>query len=303
MKYFLLTANENWICDRFAEEWRQEFDVVNNPNDADVVWILSPYVWTRLPENILRTKKVFVTIHHIVKEKFTKDALREFLIRDMFVDGYHVPCSQTCDFVSKLTKKPIFAWPFWANQDLWHPLDKQEIRTKFDLSEDAYLVGSFQRDTEGHDLISPKLEKGPDIFCDIVEDMYKDNPKLEVVLAGWRRQYVMRRLDEAGIKYHYFELPPLETINELYNCLDLYIVAARCEGGPQAIVECALTKTPIISTKVGIAPRILPEKSLFDDDYKIARPDVNSCYRRIEKYKIPKGFSGIANFFGSYKLD
>ena len=26
------------------------------------------------------------------------------------------------------------------------------------------LIGSFQRDTEGHDMISPKLVKGPDIF-------------------------------------------------------------------------------------------------------------------------------------------
>ena len=39
-----------------------------------------------------------------------------------------------------------------------------------------------------------------------------------------------------------------ETLNELYNILDLYIVASRIEGGPQAILECAVTKTPVIST-------------------------------------------------------
>ena len=35
------------------------------------------------------------------------------------------------------------------------------------------LVGSFQRDTEGSDLISPKLIKGPDIFIEIVKNMYQ----------------------------------------------------------------------------------------------------------------------------------
>ena len=29
--------------------------------------------------------------------------------------------------------------------------------------------------------------------------------------------------------------------------LDMYIVSSRLEGGPQAILESALTKTPIIS--------------------------------------------------------
>ena len=35
---------------------------------------------------------------------------------------------------------------------------------------DKKLIGSFQRDTEGYDLKTPKLSKGPDIFCDIVEE-------------------------------------------------------------------------------------------------------------------------------------
>ena len=47
-------------------------------------------------------------------------------------------------------------------------------------------------------------------------------------------------------------MPPFNELNELYNCLDLYIVSSRYEGGPQAIFECALTKTPIISTNVAL---------------------------------------------------
>ena len=58
----------------------------------------------------------------------------------------------------------------------------------------------------------------------------------------------------------------LNTINNLYNCLDLYLVASRCEGGPRSIVECGLTNTPIISTRVGISTELMDEQLLFDAD-------------------------------------
>ena len=48
-----------------------------------------------------------------------------------------------------------------------------------------------------------------------------------------------------------------KTINDLYNIFDLYIVSSRIEGGPQAIMEAAYTKTPIVSTDVGVASEIL----------------------------------------------
>ena len=38
----------------------------------------------------------------------------------------------------------------------------------------------------------------------------------------------------------------------MYNALDLYLVTARYEGGPQSIVECGLTKTPITGLCLGI---------------------------------------------------
>ena len=34
-------------------------------------------------------------------------------------------------------------------------------------------------------------------------------------------------------------------LNELYNILDLYLVTSRIEGGPQAIMEASITRTPI----------------------------------------------------------
>ena len=56
------------------------------------------------------------------------------------------------------------------------------------------MIGSFQRDTEGSDLISPKLIKGPDIFLEIVNDIFLHNKNLKVVLTGKRRNYLIENM-------------------------------------------------------------------------------------------------------------
>ena len=146
---------------------------------------------------MLQKKKVVVTIHHIVKEKFTRDSLAEFLAKDKYVDTYHVPCQKTKDFISQITKKPIVVIGYWYNSKIWSPISKEKAREKMNISSNRYVIGSFQRDTEGHDLKSPKLEKGPDIFVETVKKINKKN--LLVLLSGWRRQYIMRKLKEESI--------------------------------------------------------------------------------------------------------
>ena len=295
MKIYLNNPNDDWICGRLYKEWYNNNPTISthNPNEADIIWVISGWQWKDLDYNLLQTKKVILTVHHIVPNKFNE---QEFKKRDAIVDKYHVPCELTKQQISKYTDKPIFVIPFWVNNKLWYPLNKNICREELNLPTDKTLIGSFQRDTEGSDLITPKLEKGPDLFCDIVEQWSQDT-SIEVVLAGWRRQYVMKRLSEIGIKYHYFELPHLDTLNKLYNSLDLYLVASRYEGGPQAIVECALNKTPIISTKVGLAPEILSPKSIIGETLD-PEPDTNYAYNNIKKYIIPKGFNlFIKNFY------
>ncbi len=306
LKVFVLAPKENWICDRFVSEWKENHQesITENPHEADVIWLLADWCWNHLPHTLLSTKKVLASVHHIVPEKFGINEQREFKVRDSLIDYYHVPCLKTRDQVSSLTKKPIFCNPFWVNGSVWSEKrdQKKELRKKYGIKDDCYLIGSFQRDTEGHDLISPKLEKGPDLFCDAVIERRnsrsdKGMTEVEVLLAGWRRQYVMKRLDDAKINYHYFELPELSTINDFYSILDLYIVAARYEGGPQAIFECAETKTPIISTDVGAASMILNRKSIFTPgESLLAKPDTEYCKNSVEKYLMPQGFSPFDDF-------
>lgn len=307
MSVYALAPNENWICDRFVKEWNSymPYPTTKNINECSILWLLADWCWNQVPRELLSKKRVVATVHHITLEKFGEQEKQEFADRDRYVDLYHVPCEKTKEQIENLTDKPIWIQPFWVNQSLWNPLTeakRDEMRNQMNLNDSHFLVGSFQRDTEGHDLISPKLEKGPDLFCDAIEqlrDEYKSHGKeVRVLLAGWRRQYVMRRLQEAKIKFYYAELPPFETINSFYNVLDLYVVSARCEGGPQAIVECAAAKTPIISTDVGLASIFLSSESLFEPGKILeAKPNIQYAYEKVKEYFIPNGFKPFVDVF------
>ena len=93
---------------------------------------------------------------------------------------------------------------------------------------------------------------------------------------------MINELESNDIRYNYFEKPNLKTINELYNCLDLYIVSSRVEGGPAAIIECATNKTPIISSDVGTASQILHHKSIYTEaTFLNAKPDTEFAYKNL----------------------
>jgi glycosyltransferase involved in cell wall biosynthesis len=302
MKIFALTPDENWIVDRFVAEWHEyNKDIcVSTPDEADVIWLTPAWCWRRLSTKQLSTKKVIATVHHIVPDKFGSAERNEFIVRDQFVTAYHVPCEKTKKQIQDLniTTKHIEVIPFWINQNLWFDIhDQKEIlKQKHKLPNDSFLIGSFQRDTEGKDLKSPKLDKGPDIFCDIVENIVKTK-NVHVVLTGWRRNYVIDRLTAAGIKHTFFNMVDFKTMNELYNCLDLYIVSSRHEGGPQAIFECALSKTPVISTDVGAASEYLSPKSIFSDKFRLGHPDTAHAFDSVQKLKIHDGMKPFREFF------
>ena len=233
------------------------------------------------------------------EDKFDHKELSDFINRDKYIDLYHVISNKTYKQVEKITKKQIKKIPFWVNDKLWFQIKNKDLLfKKYKLNKNNYYIGSFQRDTEGSDLISPKLSKGPDQFLDIVKYYNENHKNLVVLLAGKRRQYLINHLEKEGINYKYFEMVSFEELNELYNLLDLYIVSSRFEGGPQAIMECAVSKTPIISTDVGIASEILSKNSIYSmENFNNASPDTEIAFRNVQKYVMPSGFSDFNNMF------
>ena len=324
MKVFVLAGGElngKWICDVLTHEWYQYNSAIStqDPEEADIIWLLAGWVWKKIPIDILKRKKVITTIHHIVEQKFDKGKQKIFKKRDKITDIYHVACQKTADFISgkynnnPLTTKPVISIPFWINPNIWKPLNlKNNLRQKWRIPLNAYVIGSFQRDTEGKPLnkgkIVPKLEKGPDILCNILEDIRnirKNNNKKQlcILLSGCRRDYVISNLRRMNIPYIYYEMVELQQLNELYNCLDLYIVSSRCEGGPRAILESGVSGIPIISSDVGIAPEFLPSESIFDwrnwKSYRNAKPNPLHVKDKVNKCVIPQYFNKFIEMINS----
>ena len=301
MKIYINSAKENWVVDRFIDEWNKfNFKQSKNFRFGDkIVWLIAPWTWRKIPKKYLIKNKVVCTIHHIDEDKFKSNEEIEFKDRDKFVDYYHVISNKTFDQVIKLTDKPVHKIPFWVNQNLWFEIkNKEQLREKYSVDLNSYLVGSFQRDTEGYDLVSPKLSKGPDRFLEIVEYLNTKNENLQIILTGKRRNYILDELSRREINYKYFEMTSFQNLNELYNILDLYIVSSRYEGGPQSILETAMTRTPIISTDVGIASEILDKKSIFNmNNYKDAIPNTDISYQNAKRYLIPEGFKEFNKLF------
>ena len=301
MKIFLNNINESWVVDRFRDDWYKHNSEIstNSVKKADIVWIISPWIWKNIKTKYLRDKKVVCSIYHIDFDKFTEKDKEEFYVRDEFVDFYHVISNKTVSQLRKLTDKKIIPIPFWVDQNIFYEMqNKKDLRKKFNFNTDDYLIGSFQRDTEGSDLVTPKLIKGPDIFLEIVSDLFTKNKSIKIVLAGKRRNFLIENLKKREVPFKYFEMVTSSDLNELYNILDLYLVTSRLEGGPQAILECGISKTPILSTDVGVAPEILNKKSIFNiDEFNKAKVDVEYAYKNSRNFTIPVGMASYIRMF------
>ena len=126
-------------------------------SDSDIVWIISPWLWKKLKKKNLKNKKVVCSIYHFEDKDFEVEALQEFNERDKYVDYYHVISPKTKLEIEKLTNKKIFYIPFWVNENIWFEIEnKKSLREKYKIPSGSFVIGSFQRDTEGSDLKSPK---------------------------------------------------------------------------------------------------------------------------------------------------
>ena len=300
MKIYTNKINESWIIDRVIDEWISNNDEITSKSiqDADIVWIISNWTWKKIRIKYLKEKKVVASIYHIDFDNFDKKDEKNFYKMDQYVDLYHVISLKTKEQLKRLTNKKIISIPFWVNQkNFFYIENKSSLRKKYGFSEDDYIIGSFQRDTEGSDLVSPKLIKGPDIFIDLVNRL-NNNQNIRILLTGTRRQYVINKLKDLGINYKYFEMVQIDQLNEFYNILDLYLVSSRLEGGPQAILECAVSKTPIISTDVGVASEILHPNSIYSlDNFEEAKPMVEYAYENSKKFILPEGMNRFREMF------
>jgi glycosyltransferase involved in cell wall biosynthesis len=152
--------------------------------------------------------------------------------------------------------------------------DRTALRARFGVPEDAYVISSFMRDSRASDLRRPKPQKGAEMLVALLAGLRARGLPVHALLAGPRRHWVRARLREAGVPFTFVGrevatddvatniLPP-DAVNLLYHCSDLHLVTSRWEGGPRAVLEAGATRTPIVSTPVGLAGDVLEAECLY----------------------------------------
>lgn len=271
----------------------EDIKIVNNILAADIIYC----VWY----NILLSKRYNILIRLLKKFKnikiianVTNDILNHKILFNninyhklkRLVDVWISPSQKVYDYITKDGNK-TYLIPFYVDVNIFKKieLDKEALCGFLDIKykdiKDKYLIGSFQRDSEGKDLSIPKWQKNPGRLIEILKELPKD--KILLIIAGPRRHWIRNRCDDLNIPYLFVGKKVSEDdilinnlssreINVLYNLIDLYLVTSDSEGGPKAILESSLTKTLIYSTDVGFAKDMIHKDLIIvEDDIKIVK--------------------------------
>jgi glycosyltransferase involved in cell wall biosynthesis len=137
---------------------------------------------------------------------------------------------------------------------------RSAARARLALPDDAFVVGSFQKDGVGWgEGLEPKLIKGPDVLVSALRRMQTAIPELRVLLTGPARGYVRRELDRAGIPHEHMVAGSRAELAAAYHAVDVCVVPARQEGGPKSVLESMASGVPLVTTRVGQATDLVED--------------------------------------------
>lgn len=298
MKRVYITPGDKmgWAVDDDRRQLLAVLEGVAEPSSLEDAEIIHSVWWERLGAVLSRRqgRRLLCNLTGEPRRCLYRSAFRRML---RYVDLWLAPSWQAYDQM-RAAGLPVAHVPYTVDTTVFRRLpaaEIEEVRRQWELPADRYLIGSFQRDTEGSNLTSPKIVKGPDLFADLVVRLHRAGLPIHVVLAGPRRFWLRRQLESQGVPFTYTckSLRPGDdvhrnvldraTMNGLYNIIDLYAVTSRSEGGPKAILEAAAVGAPIVSSWVGQAPDVLAGACLYRTNTEAAaiiRRDIEQRWLR-----------------------
>jgi glycosyltransferase involved in cell wall biosynthesis len=218
------------------------------------------------------SNRIIVTWFHVAPNDLRIKIIPE---ADKYVDLWHTSCYSMKEKMLNMgiPEEKIVVIPLGVDTNTFKFDKHSGVK---DLPSNYVVIGSFQKDGNGWGAgDSPKLIKGPDIFCEVVERLSKKY-NLFVLLTGPSRGYVKKRLDKMKIQYRHDLLKDINSLADYYNSINLYIITSREEGGPKALLESLACGVPLVSTKVGMAPELIKHN---ENGYLVEQEDVEGLYK------------------------
>ncbi len=136
------------------------------------------------------------------------------------------------------------------------PDERRDAREKFGVPQDAFCIGSFQKDGSGWgEGLEPKRIKGPDVLVAALAKIPRRD--LFALICGPARGYVLKELEKAGVRMAYAGFKHPAQMPALYHAIDAYLISSREEGGPAALLEAMGCGVPVVSTRVGMPADVI----------------------------------------------
>ncbi|MEM6884726.1 MAG: glycosyltransferase [Verrucomicrobiota bacterium] len=301
----------NWALDHDLErtiqastQHAQAVDI----NDAELIHSVWWRAAARLPEKVKKSRRVIGC--------FADDPRTVFSDPDVLNIAPYMT-AWICEYRDSLELVrswglPAFLVPSVVDTERFKPAkDRREKKEAFcrqhGIDLNAYLIGNFHRDSSAENLKIPKRQKGADGFLEILDHLVRRGNPVHVVLVGPRRHYLRKHLTARNVPFTYvgdviegddrdLNTVSHDVVRDLMYALDLYLVTSRWEGAPNAVLETAATRTPVLSSRVGQAPDILTRRQIYNDliealqlieaDIKsqVLQEDVKISYEHIHKH-------------------
>ena len=144
---------------------------------------------------------------------------------------------------------------------VYYPIDASSIREKFDIAQDALVIGMIGR---------VNAIKGQNDFIEAVEPLLEKNEKAVAFLAGgvfhgeeWRLEELDNRIASSSVVSQIQRIDYYDKTSELYNMFDIFVLPSiKPDSLPTVVLEAMACSKPVVGyNNGGIAEMVVDDKS------------------------------------------
>ena len=144
---------------------------------------------------------------------------------------------------------------------VYYPMDASSIREKFDIEEDALVIGMIGR---------VNAIKGQNDFIEAVEPLLEKNKTAVAFLAGgvfpgeeWRLEELDNRIASSSVVSQIYRIDYYDKTSELYNMFDIFVLPSiKPDSLPTVVLEAMACSKPVVGyNNGGIAEMVVDDKS------------------------------------------
>ena len=144
---------------------------------------------------------------------------------------------------------------------VYYPMDASSIREKFDIAQDALVIGMIGR---------VNAIKGQNDFIEAVEPLLEKNEQAVAFLAGgvfpgeeWRLEELDKRIASSSVVSQIHRIDYYDKTSELYNMFDIFVLPSiKPDSLPTVVLEAMACSKPVVGyNNGGIAEMVIDDKS------------------------------------------